>query len=157
MVRNDKTAGSTNLFLGKYPCKLDGKNRLLIPSPYRKQITGGVYITQGFDRNLLVLTTSAFEAIYRRVMSLNIADPLARLLLRLILGAACEAGIDGTGHIRIPPELRDFAQIGESNLIIGQGDYFEVWALDQWKLQETQIRDAEANAARFSALTVATR
>ncbi len=145
------------MFLGKYPCKLDDDNRLLIPSAFRKQMTGGLYITQGFDRNLLVLTTSAFEEIYRRVTSLNIADPLARLLLRLILGTASKLKIDQTGHIAISEDLKEFAQIGEHNLMIGQGDYFEVWALELWNKQEVQLKDAEANSVRFSALTVATR
>ncbi len=53
-----------------------------------------MYITQGFDRNLQVLTAGAFQEIYRKVISLNIADPLARLLLRLILGTATELGMD---------------------------------------------------------------
>ncbi len=145
------------MFLGKYPCKLDGNNRLLVPASFRKQIAGGVYITQGFDRNLLVLTAGAFEEIYRRVTSLNIADPLARLLLRLILGTASEMEIEPSGHITISEELREFAQIGENNLMVGQGDYIELWALDLWAKLETQLRDAEANSARFSALTIATR
>lgn len=145
------------MFLGKYPCKLDDHNRLVIPSAFRKQITGGLYITQGFDRNLLVLTTSAFEEIYRRVTLLNIADPLARLLLRLILGTASKLKIDQTGHIAIPDDLKEFAQIGEHNLMVGQGDYFEVWALELWNQQEFQLKDAEANSGRFSTLTVATR
>ncbi len=157
MARKHQTAGSSNLFLGKYPCKLDSQNRLLIPSPLRRQIAGGIYITQGFDRNLLVLTASAFEEIYRRVMSLNIADPLARLLLRLILGTASELEVDSLGRITLPEELREFARIGENNWMVGQGDYFEVWSLDLWNLQEVQLKDADANSARFSALTVATR
>jgi len=145
------------LFLGKYTSILDAKNRLSIPSPFRTHILGGIYITQGFDRNLLVLTTAAFEEIYRRIKSLNIADPLARLLLRMILSSADGTGADEDGHITIPVELRKFANLGREVLFVGQGDYFEIWSADLWHQQEAQLQDAESNAVRFSTLTVATR
>ena len=74
------------MFLGKHHCTFDTQSRLLLPSAVRGQLSGDLYITQGFDRNLLFLTTSAVEEIYERVKSLSIADPLARLLLRMILG-----------------------------------------------------------------------
>ena len=68
-----------------------------MPSSFRGQLSGGAYLTQGFDRNLQVLTSSAFQEIYRTVVSLNIANPLARLLLRLVLGTAQELGVDANG------------------------------------------------------------
>ena len=114
-------------------------------------------MTQGFDRNLQVLTANAFQEIYRRVTSLNIADPLARLLLRLILGTATEMGVDKSNHLMIPENLKEYANLQGNILLVGQGDYFEIWAPDLWARQETQLRDAETNSARFSLLTVATR
>lgn len=145
------------MFLGKYTSILDAKNRLSVPSPFREQILDGVFMTQGFDRNLLVLTTGAFEEIYRRVKSLNIADPLARLLLRMILSTADRSGADNDGYITIPAELIEFANLNKEVLFIGQGDYFEIWSVDLWHKQEVQLQDADSNATRFSTLTVATR
>jgi MraZ protein len=145
------------LFLGKYSTTLDPKNRLSVPTPFKEKISEGVYITQGFDRNLLVLTIDAFEEVYRRVKSLNIADPLARLLLRMILSTADKSGTNQDGYISIPEELKEFANLDKDVLVIGQGDYFEIWSVDLWQRQETQLRDVDSNAARFSTLTVATR
>jgi MraZ protein len=145
------------LFLGKFSTTLDLKNRFSVPAAYKTQLSGGAFMTQGFDRNLQVLTANAFQEIYRRVMSLNIADPLARLLLRLILGSATELGADKNNHLMIPDSLKDFANLHEDILLIGQGDYFEIWSPDLWTRQEVQLRDAETNSARFSLLTVATR
>jgi MraZ protein len=145
------------LFLGKHACKLEQEYRLLLPSAFRGQLSGGIYVTQGFDRNLLVLPTAAFLEIYNRVRALNIADPLARLLQRMILGTAYELGTDQEGRIILPKDLIDFANLGEAVLAIGQGDYFEFWSTDLWNQQETQLADAEKNASRFSILHVATR
>ena len=145
------------MFLGKYSTTVDLKNRFSVPTAFRAQLSGGSYMTQGFDRNLQVLTANAFQEIYRRVTSFNIADPLARLLLRLILGTATELGVDKNNHLMIPDNLKEFANLHEDIFLIGQGDYFEIWAPDLWSKQESQLRDAETNSARFSLLTVATR
>jgi len=145
------------LFLGKSSTTIDPKNRFSVPAAFRTQLSGGAFMTQGFDRNLQVLTASAFQEIYRRVTSLNIADPLARLLLRLILGTATEMGVDKSNHLMIPENLKEYANLQVNILLVGQGDYFEIWAPDLWARQETQLRDAETNSARFSLLTVATR
>ena len=145
------------MFLGKYASVLDSKNRLSVPSAFNDKVLDGVYMTQGFDRNLLVLTTDAFEEIYRRVKSLNIADPLARLLLRMILSTADRVETDKDGFITIPVELIQFANLDKEVLFIGQGDYFEIWSPGLWRKQEAQLNDADTNAARFSTLTIATR
>ncbi len=145
------------MFLGKFSRTLDAKSRFSVPATFREQLNSGVYLTQGFDRNVQVLTTSAFQQIYRTVMSLNIANPLARLLLRLILGTAHESGVDDDGHITVPHDLKDFANLQEDVFLIGQGDYFEIWAPDLWDQQEAQVKDVETNSGRFSALTVTTR
>jgi len=145
------------LFLGKNHCTLDKQNRLLLPSAFRAQLSGEIYITQGFDRNLMFLPSSAFQDIYGGVRTLNIADPLARLLFRMILGSAFEARPDDKGQIEIPDDLRNFATLGEQVLLVGQGEYFEIWSPDFWKKQEEQLADVEANASRFSELTIFAR
>jgi MraZ protein len=103
---------------------------------------------------LQVLTNTAFHEIYRTVVSLNIANPLARLLLRLVLGSAQELRVGANGQFTIPEELRQFANLQNDIFLIGQGEYFEIWAPELWGQQEAQLRDAETNASRFSALTV---
>ena len=145
------------MFLGKYFLKFDKDMRLSIPSQFREELAGPIYITQGFDRNLLVLTKTAFQEIYRRVGSLNMADPLARILLRMILGTAYELHMDKNGHLMIPAELKEFANLQGDILLVGQGDYFEIWSAALWNNQEAQLKDADANSSRFSKLTVATR
>ncbi len=145
------------MLLGKFSRTVNKQNRFTIPPQFRAELAGGAYITQGFDRNLQVLSASAFKEIYQRVMSLNIADPLARLLLRLILGTAHELESDDPENVRIPDELREFARLQQNILLVGQGDYFEIWSPEFWASQEAELRDAETNARRFSALTVATR
>jgi MraZ protein len=145
------------LFLGKFSRTLDAKGQFSVPSTFRGPLAAGAYVTQGFDRNLQVLTSEAFQGIYRTVASLNIVNPLARLLMRLILGSAQVSEVNSSGELVIPEELKAFANLHGDVLLIGQGEYFEIWSPEAWDKQEAQIRDAESNTARFSALTVTAR
>src|SRR5512146_1258634 len=111
------------LFLGKFSRTLDSQSRFSVPLAFRGSLARGAYVTQGFDRNLQVLTSEAFQEIYRTVVSLNIANPLARLLLRLILGTAQESGVDANGELVIPEELKEFANLNKDIYLIGQGEY----------------------------------
>jgi MraZ protein len=144
------------MFIGQHNSSLDVKNRLALPTRYKGMLAEGVYITQGFDRNLLLLTCDAFEEVLRRIRGMNIADPTARLLLRMFLGSATKVDLDRSGSIILPQELIEFANIEKDALLIGQGDYFEVWAPQLWKEQEISLNNVEANSHRFSALTICT-
>ena len=135
---------------------MDARNRITVPASFKAELTSGAYMTQGFDRNLQVLTSSAFEQLYRQATALNIADPLARLLLRLFLSSAVELPQAKT-NIAIPDNLREFAGLKENVLVIGQGDYFEIWAPGLWSQQEAELGNVEANATRFAGLTLGTR
>jgi MraZ protein len=125
-----------------------------MPPSFAGPLSAGAYLTQGFDRNLQVLTRDAFQEIYRTVVSLSITNPLARLLLRLVLGSALELGVDASGQFTIPEELRQFANLNNEIFLVGQGEYFEIWAPELWGQQAAQLSDTEANASRFSALTI---
>ncbi|MDI6768444.1 MAG: division/cell wall cluster transcriptional repressor MraZ [Anaerolineales bacterium] len=145
------------MFLGRYCHSFDDRFRLTVPSRYRELLNDGAYVIRGLDRNLMVLTPSAFEVIYQRVMSMNITDPAARLLRRRILGDAFQLEMDKAGRVLIPQDLRDGADLETEVVLVGQGDYFEVWAPAHWQAQETQMNDAETNAQRFSMLDLSTR
>jgi len=143
------------LFLGQYRYSFDDQDGLLMPARFREMLADGGYVTQGFDRNLVILTPTAFQEIYRLIAALNIADPLARFLHRMILGTATEIQVDDAGRIVLPGNLRTFANLAGEAVLIGQGDYFEVWAPGFWSQQEAYIQDAEANATRFIGLNLA--
>jgi MraZ protein len=149
--------GSSKLFLGKYFCRLDEDYRFLIPDGFKKHLTDEAYITQGFDHNLWILPNSTFQEIYNKLRHLNITDPLARSLFRLILGTATIAGLNEQGYVEIPEALRGYARIEDKVLLIGQGDYFEIWSPELWDKQETEIRKAESNTERFSTFEITIR
>ena len=141
------------MFLGQFQHNLDDKGRLMIPARYRELLAAGAYITQGFDRCLMVMTDLHFRQVYDRINSMNPTDTSTRLLRRLILSNAYPVEVDKVGHILVPHNLREFLGIANGELIVaGQGDYFEVWTPAEWQLQMDNLQDVEANEQRFATL-----
>ena len=141
------------MFLGQFQHNLDDKGRLMIPARYRDLLAAGAYITQGFDKCLMVMTDDYFKQVYDRINAMNLADASARMLRRLILSNAYPVEVDKVGRILVPQNLRAFLGIENGELTVaGQGEYFEVWTPAEWIMQMDNLQDVEANAQRFSTL-----
>ncbi len=163
VVRSGRNAGTpgvhplkgivAQMFLGQFQHNLDDKGRLMIPARYRDLLAAGAFITQGFDKCLMVMTDAYFKEVYERINSMNMADASARMLRRLILSNAYPVEVDKVGRILVPQNLREFLGVASGELAIaGQGDYFEVWPPADWKTQMDKLQDVEANQKRFSTL-----
>ncbi|MBK7453974.1 MAG: division/cell wall cluster transcriptional repressor MraZ [Anaerolineales bacterium] len=140
------------MFIGQFQHNLDDKGRLMIPSRFRDLLAGGAYITQGFDKCLMVMTETYFTQVYERIEAMNLADANARSLRRLLLSNAYPVEVDKIGRILVPLNLRTFLQIEGEAVVAGQGAYFEVWKPADWNVQMAQLQDTEANSQRFAAL-----
>lgn len=145
------------MFLGRYDHNIDEKGRLTIPARFRELLENGAYVTQGFDRNLMVLTAPSFDHISARVNQLSMTDPVARQLKRLLFSSAERCDIDRAGRMLLPLFLRESARLNGAAIIVGAGDYFEIWSPDLWAEQNERLQDAEANAQRFAALDLTFR
>lgn len=143
------------MFLGEYHHTLDEYGRLTLPAPYRALLPEDVFILHGLDENLMVLPPERFQVLYRQLQRLSLTDPTARQLRRLMFAAAAQTRVDRTGRIRIPPELRRRAGLEKDVVIVGVGDYFELWSPQAWQAQWKLLEDAEANAQRFAVFHLA--
>src|SRR5512138_803906 len=97
------------MFLGQYQHSVDEKGRLMIPARFRELLDGRAYITQGFDRCLMVMTDSYFKQVSENLDGMNLADPNARHLRRMIYGTAFNVEVDKVGRVLVPQPLREFA------------------------------------------------
>lgn len=144
------------MFLGHHYTQLKKTNLLPIRKDWQEMISSGVYLTQGFDQNILILKPNTFQEIYSRITGLNITDPLARLFLRMFLSTASYIEVAENESISLPQDLLNYANLETNVVVVGQGDYVEVWSSDIWQQQQIEIQDAQANAIRFSAFTIST-
>jgi MraZ protein len=141
------------MFLGQYGHNIDDKGRLTIPARFREQIeAGGAYITRGFEDNLMVFTAAHFAKVSDRINEMRLTDLAARQLKRLIFANAVGVEFDKSGRILIPSFLREPANLVSGAVVVGQGNYFEIWSPESWEKQNALLDDPEANAQRFAAL-----
>jgi MraZ protein len=138
------------MFLGQSKYTTDSKGRLTIPVRFRAALASGAFVTQGFDRNLMVYTSESFDKVSQKAAALSATDPGAREVKRVIFGRAGEVSLDSSGRILLPDFLREYAGIDGEAVIVGAGEYFEIWQAERWLKQEQSVTDSEANAQRFS-------
>ena len=138
------------MFLGQFIHSVDDKGRITVPVRFRQSLSDGAFVTQGFERNLMVYTTESFVTLARSAKSLTTTNPEARAIRRVIFGGATEVDVDSQGRILIPGFLREYAQLEAEAAIVGAGEYFEIWNADIWQKELEAVTDPEVNAQRFS-------
>lgn len=142
------------MYFGQYLLTLDNNCDISIPETMLGLGIGRMYAVQGFDKNIYLFPEETFQHICANISEMNLTDPSARLMLRLFLGTASEVRPDSKGQVSIPIKLLDFATIKDQLVLVGQGNYFEVWEPDLWNQQEVDIQDSEMNQERFRHLNL---
>lgn len=124
------------MFRGASKVTLDAKGRMAIPTRHRPSIKDGcdghLVVTVDRDYCLLVYPLPAWEEIERKLVRLPSLNRPARRLQRLMLGHAAEVELDSHGRILISKELREFADLNRTAMLIGQGNKFELWDEQRW-------------------------
>ncbi len=138
------------MFIGEYLHTLDPKNRVSLPSKFRKDLGRAVVITRGLDRCLNVYAKKAWEREAAKYAGQASASAAGRGLARLFLAGAMDAEVDGAGRVLIPDHLKSFAGIASKAVIAGVADRVEIWEEDAWKRYTTDIeQNADAYAEKL--------
>lgn len=127
------------MFRGVSTLNLDIKGRLMVPTRYRDALLtqgdGRVVITADPSKCLLLYSLIEWEPIEKRLNSLSSFNAQTRSLQRLLVGNAADLELDATGRILLPANLREFAEIEKSAVLVGQGIKFELWSEQRWQAQ----------------------
>jgi len=127
-------------FHGIHEHTLDAKNRLTVPSKFRTQLAGPVFLVKGVDRCISVYPEQTYSAMTEAALAgLNPFSPEARELRRFFHGNAADVELDSAGRVMLPPSHREHAAIDRQVMIVGAGDSLELWDLDAWKAYDTDL------------------
>lgn len=144
------------MFMGHYEHTIDEKGRITIPSKFRDELGYSVVVTMGFDGNLLAFPHDLFELLANRVRGMSLTSSSGRLLRRLLFSASEELEFDKAGRILLPAHLRGTANLKDTAVLVGSGEYFELWSPENWLPQEEMLSDVEANEQRLETLDLST-
>jgi len=124
------------VFRGATKVSLDAKGRMAIPTRYRERLAarcaGEIVITVDRDHCLLVYPLPDWEELERKLVRLPSMNPVARNIVRIMVGYATEVDMDASGRVLVSRELRDFAALEKQGMLIGQGNKFELWDEQTW-------------------------
>ena len=129
------------MFLGEYTHTIDDKGRITIPAKFREELEGGLVVTIGFDRNLMVFPMEQWEELAERITARPLGDNSVRALRRRVFSSASDLTPDRQGRIIVPQYLRDFADIENEVVIAGLYDYIEMWSAKAWLAVREMIED----------------
>lgn len=144
------------MFFGQYTNQLNKEKIISLPEKFAKDIHGNIFLTQGFDGNLMVMPEQAFLSLYQRAITMNIANPLVRLFLRHFLANATLIDQNNLNQIKISSYLAEYAGFPKEKavVLVGQGDHIEIWGAEKWQQQSKALQDVAQNTDRFVTLDI---
>ena len=135
------------MFLGTHHPKLDDKGRLTLPAKFREELSGGVVLTKGQDRSLVVWPADEFTGYADRIREASRSDARARAYSRVFFSSAFDQVPDRQGRITVPPALREYARLDAAAgcVVVGNHTTVEIWDPAEWdrylEQQEPQFAD----------------
>ena len=125
--------------IGKYPAKLDEKNRLFVPAKLRSELGERFFVTLGVNcghRCLTVYTAADFEQLSRNYNALPISQRGAATSLIFMNAAECEP--DKQFRFGMTQFLLDYAGIDREVMIVGRAGQAEIWDAQEFAAFETE-------------------
>lgn len=121
---------------------VDSKNRLFVPAKYREELGETFVVSQSIRGNYLKIYSHAEWEKYIAPIKL-LPRKTSEEALRFLIGNSIEVSPDGQGRIVLPQSMLQFASIIKGTVIIGCGDYAEIWAEETYENDQAE-QDMEA-------------
>lgn len=133
------------MLIGEYIHAIDEKNRLSLPSKFRKEMGKKVIVSPGLDGCLFVFTAQSWKGIASQLSERGMLQSDNRGFNRRMLGLAVEADVDAIGRILVPEHLRSLAGIKTKVAVIGVENRLEIWDESEWKKYKDGV-ESQADA-----------
>ena len=140
-------------FTGEFNYSIDSKNRVNIPSRYRKTMNEEnvceVVISKGFDSNHIdVYPLPKWITLRNKITaSMQLVNRVHRNFIRQFTQNASHCTLDSQGRIMLTPKLMEMAGIKTNGnaVIIGMIDFMEIWDPEELKKHEenTPLTDSD--------------
>ena len=120
------------MLLGTHSPRLDDKGRLVLPAKFRDELGGGVVMTKGQDRCVVLWPAAEFEEYANRLNEASRSNAAVRAYLRVLFSGAFDQVPDKQGRVSLPPQLREYANLGKDVIVAGNGGTAEIWEESAW-------------------------
>ena len=139
--------------IGKYPAKLDDKNRLFVPAKLRAELGEAFIVTLGINcghRCLTVYTAQEWQRLSDNFNALSISQRAGAT--SLIFMYATECAPDKQFRFGLPQSLLDYAGIDREVMIVGRAGQAEIWDAEEFNRFELENLTPEKLLASLEAI-----
>ena len=139
--------------IGKYPAKLDDKNRLFVPAKLRSELGEDFYVTLGVNcghRCLTVYTAAEWQKLSDNYNALSLAQRSGATSLIFMNAAQCNP--DKQFRFTLTQSLMDYAGIGRDVVIVGRAGQAEIWDQAHYMAFEQEALTPEKLLASLEAI-----
>lgn len=127
----------SNLFRGRFDCKIDAKGRLSLPASLRKElgentdfvVTNSLY--QG-RRCLDLYLLSTWEKLEQKIQAMPSLKAEVQAYQRFYMSGGQVINKDSQNRILMPGSLRSYASLSDELMLVGMGHKIEIWSVDVW-------------------------
>ena len=139
--------------IGKYPAKLDEKNRLFVPAKLRAEMGEDFFVTLGVNCGrscLTIYTATDWNKLVENYNTLPISQRSAAT--SLIFMNATECTPDKQFRFSLTQNLLDYAGIGRDVIIVGRAGQAEIWDAEAFNAFEKENLTPEKLLASLEAI-----
>ncbi|HHP7240542.1 MAG TPA: division/cell wall cluster transcriptional repressor MraZ [Cyclobacteriaceae bacterium] len=119
------------LLTSEFECKLDTKGRLVLPAKIKTNLpevsATELVLQKGFEPNIVVYPMMEYRKIHNKISALSEFHPEQRKLKRNFFRSIAQVELDNAGRFLIPKHMLAHAQLEKDVIIIGMGNYLEIW------------------------------
>ena len=139
--------------IGRYPAKLDDKNRLFVPAKLRTEMGDDFFITLGVKcghRCLTVYTAEDWQKLQSNYNELPISQRSAATSLIFMYATECVP--DKQFRFGVTQSLLEYAGIKRDVMIVGRAGQAEIWDAEEFKQFEAENLTPEKLLASLEAI-----
>lgn len=125
---------------GEFRHKIDAKNRLSLPSDFRKALPDVLMVTQSPKRDedcLYVYDIDGFgnwvDSLFEKDGGFSPSNSKHVARQRALHSRAKRVEPDSAGRIVITADMRAAANLEKDVVVVGNGDHIEIWSAKAWE------------------------
>ncbi len=123
------------MFKGMFEHQLDDKNRLRIPSKFKKELVGengekSYSFFRGMNRCICVMADEQLDETVAAISDDAISE--SSQAATMFFSSIFSAEEDAQGRVVLPPILKRIAGIKKEIITIGRGNRLEIWAAERY-------------------------
>ncbi len=124
------------MFLGSFKTDFSGKNRLILPKKFRRELGNSekFYLFLGQNGEIWGFNEENWQKQAEIILSQQLNTSEGRVERLRFFSRADECVLDGQGRFILPQEMVEKVNFKKVILLIGAGDHFEIWDLKSWEM-----------------------